>query len=287
MNDLKNGEHKKMILLTAFKDTSSEKLIKRFSDFDRLILENHKEKSSEQLAGLLDKKAYGLILSFGQRPLIKDKIHFESIARDKNGGGYITDFDIENALKICKDIGISAKRSDNAGTSYCNNIYYWGLNYIKSHYLNTKMCFVHIPFDKNIGDFVIFSEKIERLINKLKENIMSKIKIDTDNLDKYFEKSDLIPAIAFDVNTKTVLMLAYMNRESLKKTLETGYTWYWSRSRQELWNKGSTSGHLQKVISVYGDCDNDTLLLNVEQTGAACHTGNYSCFFNEMYNLND
>ena len=118
MNDLKNGEHKKMILLTAFKDTSSERLIKRFSDFDRLILENHKEKSSEQLAGLLDKKAYGLILSFGQRPLIKDKIHFESIARDKNGGGYITDFDIENALKICKDIGISAKRSDNAGTSY-------------------------------------------------------------------------------------------------------------------------------------------------------------------------
>ncbi len=113
------------------------------------------------------------------------------------------------------------------------------------------------------------------------------VKIDISDLDRYFEKSQLIPAIAFDVNTKTVLMLAYMNRESLKKTLETGYTWYWSRSRKELWNKGATSGHLQKVISIYSDCDNDTLLLNVEQTGAACHTGSYSCFFNEMYNRED
>ena len=78
-------------------------------------------------------------------------------------------------------------------------------------------------------------------------------------------------------------MLAYMNKESLRKTLETGYTWYWSRSRQELWNKGATSGHLQKVISIYSDCDDDTLLLNVKQTGAACHTGSYSCFFNEIY----
>ena len=110
---------------------------------------------------------------------------------------------------------------------------------------------------------------------------MKRIKIDINNLDKYFKKSELIPAIAFDIDTKTVLMLAYMNKESLKKTLETGYTWYWSRSRQELWNKGATSGHLQKVIS---DCDDDTLLLNVKQTGAACHTGSYSCFFNEMYN---
>ena len=102
-------------------------------------------------------------------------------------------------------------------------------------------------------------------------------------LDKYFQKSDLIPAIAVDVNTKQVLMLAYMNKESLKKTLETGYTWYWSRSRQELWNKGATSGHLQKVVSIFADCDNDTLLVNVEQTGNACHTGSYSCFFRQIY----
>lgn len=102
-------------------------------------------------------------------------------------------------------------------------------------------------------------------------------------LGQFFVKGELIPAICYEANTKTVLMLAYMNKESLKKTLETGYTWFWSRSRQELWNKGATSGHLQKVISIYGDCDNDTLLVNVEQTGVACHTGEYSCFFNEIY----
>jgi phosphoribosyl-AMP cyclohydrolase/phosphoribosyl-ATP pyrophosphohydrolase/phosphoribosyl-AMP cyclohydrolase len=117
---------------------------------------------------------------------------------------------------------------------------------------------------------------------KMAEN--NKIKIDINDLDKYFVKSELIPAICYEVNTKTVLMLAYMNKESLKKTLETGYTWFWSRSRQEYWNKGATSGHLQKVVSIYGDCDDDTLLVNVEQTGVACHTGSYSCFFKEMYN---
>ncbi|MEE5992284.1 MAG: phosphoribosyl-AMP cyclohydrolase [Oscillospiraceae bacterium] len=109
------------------------------------------------------------------------------------------------------------------------------------------------------------------------------MEINLNDLDKYFLKSELIPAIAVDVNTKKVLMLAYMNKESLQKTLETGYTWYWSRSRQELWNKGATSGHLQKVISIFADCDNDTLLLNVEQTGSACHTGHYSCFFTQIY----
>ena len=104
-----------------------------------------------------------------------------------------------------------------------------------------------------------------------------------EELDRFFVKSELLPAIVQETGTKEVLMLAYMNRESLQKTLETGYTWFYSRSRQELWNKGATSGHLQKVISIYSDCDDDTLLLNVKQTGAACHTGSYSCFFNEMY----
>lgn len=103
------------------------------------------------------------------------------------------------------------------------------------------------------------------------------------DLDKFFEKGELIPAVVKDVKTGEVLMLAYMNKESLGKTLETGYTWFWSRSRQELWNKGATSGHLQKVVSIFGDCDNDTLLVNVEQTGVACHTGNYTCFFNQIY----
>ena len=102
------------------------------------------------------------------------------------------------------------------------------------------------------------------------------------DLEKYFVKSDLIPAVVQEKGTGEVLMLAYMNRESLQKTFETGYTWFWSRSRQELWNKGATSGHLQKVIEIFGDCDNDTLLITVEQTGAACHTGNHSCFYTKL-----
>lgn len=102
------------------------------------------------------------------------------------------------------------------------------------------------------------------------------------NLEQYFTKSPLIPCIVQEKSTGQVLMLAYMNRESLQKTLETGYTWFWSRSRQELWNKGATSGHLQKVLSLTADCDNDTLLALVEQTGPACHTGSHSCFFNPV-----
>lgn len=101
-------------------------------------------------------------------------------------------------------------------------------------------------------------------------------------LEQYFVKSNLIPAIVVEESTGQVLMLAYMNRESLEKTMETGYTWFWSRSRQELWNKGATSGHLQKVKELYADCDNDTLLVKVEQTGAACHTGHHSCFYKQI-----
>ncbi len=102
------------------------------------------------------------------------------------------------------------------------------------------------------------------------------------DLDKYFKKGELIPAIVQEESTGEVLMLAYMNKESLQKTLETGYTWFWSRSRQELWNKGATSGHFQKITDIKGDCDDDTLLIKVIQTGAACHTGNHSCFFNNI-----
>ena len=99
-------------------------------------------------------------------------------------------------------------------------------------------------------------------------------------LKKYFEKSELIPAVVQEKETGEVLMLAYMNEESLQKTLETGYTWFWSRSRRCLWNKGATSGHVQKIHAIYADCDNDTLLITVTQTGSACHTGSHSCFFN-------
>jgi phosphoribosyl-ATP pyrophosphohydrolase/phosphoribosyl-AMP cyclohydrolase len=94
-----------------------------------------------------------------------------------------------------------------------------------------------------------------------------------------YNEQGLVPAIAQDYLDGTVLMMAWMNRESLQKTLETGEVWYWSRSRQELWHKGATSGHIQKVRSLRYDCDSDALLITVEQVGdIACHTGERSCF---------
>ena len=105
---------------------------------------------------------------------------------------------------------------------------------------------------------------------------------DNIELDDFFVKSELIPAIIQEASTGEVLMLAYMNKESLQKTLETGYTWFYSRSRKELWNKGATSGHLQKIVEIYKDCDEDTLLLKVNQTGSACHTGNKTCFYRKI-----
>jgi len=93
---------------------------------------------------------------------------------------------------------------------------------------------------------------------------------------------ELIPAIAQDSATGEVLMLAYMNEESLAITIETGRATYWSRSRNELWEKGATSGHTQKVLSIAIDCDGDALLLKVEQIGAACHTGDRTCFHREI-----
>jgi len=98
-----------------------------------------------------------------------------------------------------------------------------------------------------------------------------------DNL-KYDDKG-LIPAVIQDWKTGEVLMVAYMNAESVRRTVETGLTWFWSRSRQKFWQKGETSGHVQRVKDVLYDCDQDTLLVKVDQTGPACHTGARSCFF--------
>ncbi|MFA5577189.1 MAG: bifunctional phosphoribosyl-AMP cyclohydrolase/phosphoribosyl-ATP diphosphatase HisIE [Tissierellaceae bacterium] len=101
-------------------------------------------------------------------------------------------------------------------------------------------------------------------------------------MDVKFDERGLVPAIAQDVNTREVLMLAYMNQESINLTLESRYAHYYSRSRQNIWKKGETSGNLQKVKGFYYDCDKDTILLKVEQVGVACHTGNYTCFHNEV-----
>ena len=95
----------------------------------------------------------------------------------------------------------------------------------------------------------------------------------------HYDQRGLVPAIIQDCLDGTVLMMAWMNRESLQKTIDTGETWFWSRSRSQLWHKGETSGHLQKVRSLRYDCDSDTLLIGVEQIGdIACHTGERSCF---------
>ncbi len=97
-----------------------------------------------------------------------------------------------------------------------------------------------------------------------------------------FEKQKLVPAIVQDEKTGEVLMLAYMNKESFQKTLETGKCTFWSRSRNSLWCKGETSGHYQLVRRIRYDCDCDTLLFSVEPLGPACHTGNRTCFYREF-----
>lgn len=97
-----------------------------------------------------------------------------------------------------------------------------------------------------------------------------------------FDRHGLVPAIIQDIKSGKVLMLAYMNRQALTKTLETGRTYFWSRSRKKLWLKGATSGHTQSVRGVYLDCDGDTLLIKVAQRGAACHTGYHSCFYRKL-----
>lgn len=98
-----------------------------------------------------------------------------------------------------------------------------------------------------------------------------------------FNRDGLVPAIIQDHRTHTVLMMAYMNEEALKATIDTGITHFWSRSRGKLWQKGETSGHIQVVKKVLYDCDGDTLLVQVEQIGSACHTGNRSCFYRQLY----
>jgi len=101
-------------------------------------------------------------------------------------------------------------------------------------------------------------------------------------LNPRYDEHGLVPAIVQDADSGEVLMLAYMNAEALERTLETGQTHFWSRSRQELWHKGATSGNVQDVVEIRIDCDEDTLLLRVHPAGPACHTGNRTCFYREL-----
>jgi phosphoribosyl-AMP cyclohydrolase len=97
-----------------------------------------------------------------------------------------------------------------------------------------------------------------------------------------FNEAGLLPAIAQDAGTGEVLMLAWMNAEAVRRTMETGRVTYWSRSRQSFWIKGETSGHVQELVELWVDCDGDALLVKVRQTGPACHTGARSCFFSKV-----
>ena len=115
---------------------------------------------------------------------------------------------------------------------------------------------------------------------------MSEARLDPHEMWAKMKKNSdgLVPAITQDFENNQVLMMAYMNEEAFCLTCETGYMHYYSRSRDSLWKKGETSGHVQKVIEVYIDCDRDTLLYKIDQTGAACHTGNRTCFYTELKN---
>ena len=97
-----------------------------------------------------------------------------------------------------------------------------------------------------------------------------------------FDASGLVTCVATDASTSEVLMVAHMNEEALRKTVATGEAWYYSRSRQALWRKGETSGHVQRVVEMRADCDQDAIWIRVEQTGAACHTGRHSCFYRKV-----
>ena len=124
-----------------------------------------------------------------------------------------------------------------------------------------------------------------RLIKKFFYGIRGSLERENKQMIKldFSKGGGLLPAIAQDYITGKVLMLAYINRESWEKSLETGEVHYWSRSRSELWHKGGTSGNVQKIKEMYADCDNDTVVFKVEQVGgAACHTGRETCFFQKV-----
>ncbi len=107
-------------------------------------------------------------------------------------------------------------------------------------------------------------------------------KLEETIADMKFAADGLIPAVCVDAETKQVLMVAYMNKDSLKDTVDTGKTHFWSRSRQKYWMKGESSGHTQEVQAIYTDCDKDTLVIEVKQNGAACHEGYLSCFYRKL-----
>ncbi len=157
----------KKVLLTAFQGTSSQLLVQS-SKYTTLLLPSNKAKDAEKLFSLLQKEDFDYIIGFGQRANIKNKVHIETTGRnDKNC--ISTGVDVDHLRDLFMRNGILAKVSHNAGTSYCNSIYWNGLTYIVDRELNTKMVFVHIPFRKNIENMERFREGIFQAIKELTE----------------------------------------------------------------------------------------------------------------------
>lgn len=159
----------KRILLTAFRGTSAELLIKDVKDFETLLLPNDKVKDSELLIKKISASDYDYIISFGQRPNIKDKVHIETTARD--GEACLkTGFDYGLLQQLFIQNDVPAKLSHNAGTSFCNRLYWNGLQYLEEKEdKRTKMVFVHVPFEKNVHDFEEFKERVVKAIDKFCE----------------------------------------------------------------------------------------------------------------------
>ncbi len=151
------------ILLTAFCNTSAELLLKHKNNWKTLVLPNDKIKDSEILIDALARENFKYVFCFGQKPIIKNKINIETTAR-KDELTINTDFDCEKMRELFENINIDSKVSHNAGTSFCNRLYYNGLRYIIQNNMKTQIAFIHIPFKKNINDFNCFCDKIFNII---------------------------------------------------------------------------------------------------------------------------
>lgn len=153
------------ILLTAFRGTSSEKLIARFDDtYRKIILENDKNASVNQLADALESYKVRSVISFGQKPVIKDKIYIELAGRI-GGTLYKTDLDTDRLAETLSRRGFQVRVSSNAGTSFCNHLYACGMKHISENHYGTRMVFIHVPFEKNISDFKDYSDRLIEAIS--------------------------------------------------------------------------------------------------------------------------
>ena len=157
--------NKSSVLLTAFRGTSSEKLVARFDDeYRKIILKNDKNASVEQLVNALENNKISYIFSFGQKPVIIDKIYIELAGRTGDTI-YKTAFDTDRLNAVLSRNGFPVRVSSNAGTSFCNHIYACGLKYISENHYDAKMVFIHVPFEKNISDFEDYSHRLISALN--------------------------------------------------------------------------------------------------------------------------